>query len=297
MSAPGWVHFAASGVDTWLWLPPLAAFVLAFFSAMVGVSGAFLLLPFQMSVLGFTGPAVSATNLLYNLFATPGGIWRYAREGRLYLPLAAVIAGGALPGVLLGWWLRVTWLPDPARFRPFAAAVLALLAWRLLRAAPAAAAGDDWRLTPLPARAGRLRFRFRGVAHGFRPLPLATLSLAVGVVGGAYGIGGGALVAPLCIGLLRLPVHVVAGAALTGTFVTSLAGVAAYALLPAPGGGHAAPDWALGALFGVGGLAGMYLGAACQRHVPQGWLRHGLAVLLAALAAHYAWPALAMLAP
>ena len=74
------VVFATSGVETWLWLPPLAAFVVSFFSSMVGLSGAFLLLPFQMSVLGYAGPSVSATNLVFDLYATPGGVWRYARE-------------------------------------------------------------------------------------------------------------------------------------------------------------------------------------------------------------------------
>jgi hypothetical protein len=73
--------FATSGVETWLWLPPLAAFVVSFFGSMVGISGAFLLLPFQMSVLGYVGPSVSATNLVFNLYATPGGVWRYAHEG------------------------------------------------------------------------------------------------------------------------------------------------------------------------------------------------------------------------
>jgi uncharacterized membrane protein YfcA len=31
------------------WIPPLVAFVISFFTSMGGVSGAFLLLPFQMS--------------------------------------------------------------------------------------------------------------------------------------------------------------------------------------------------------------------------------------------------------
>jgi uncharacterized membrane protein YfcA len=48
---------------------------------MVGISGAFLLLPFQMSVLGYVGPSVSATNLVFNLYAAPGVVWRYAHEG------------------------------------------------------------------------------------------------------------------------------------------------------------------------------------------------------------------------
>ena len=64
MSPPFWHHFAVSGVETWLWLPPLAACVISFFTSMVGISGAFLLVPFQMSVLGFASPSASATNLV-----------------------------------------------------------------------------------------------------------------------------------------------------------------------------------------------------------------------------------------
>ena len=43
MAVALWAHFPVSGVETWLWLPPLVAFVLSFFSSMVGISGAFLL--------------------------------------------------------------------------------------------------------------------------------------------------------------------------------------------------------------------------------------------------------------
>ena len=42
-------------------------------------SGAFRLLPLQVSVLGFTGPTVSATNHFYNVFAGIGGPIRFLR--------------------------------------------------------------------------------------------------------------------------------------------------------------------------------------------------------------------------
>ncbi len=66
-------HFPVSGVQVALWLPPTAAFAVSFFTSMVGVSGAFLLLPFQMSVLHYVAPSVSATNLVYNLYGIGGG--------------------------------------------------------------------------------------------------------------------------------------------------------------------------------------------------------------------------------
>jgi uncharacterized protein len=115
------------------------------------------------------------------------------------------------------------------------------------------------------------------------------LALAVGVIGGIYGIGGGAIMAPFCITLFRLPVYVVAGAALAGTFVTSAAGVLFYSLVPPPAGMVTEPDWVLGLLFGLGGLAGMYAGATCQRYVPQKILKLLLAGLLSYLAFCYMW--------
>lgn len=50
-----------------------AAFVIAVPARPAGISGAVLLLPFQVSVLGTPSPAVTPTNLLYNVVATPGG--------------------------------------------------------------------------------------------------------------------------------------------------------------------------------------------------------------------------------
>lgn len=262
--------FATAGITAPLWLPPLAGFVLAFFCSMVGVSGAFLLMPFQMSVLGYVAPSVSATNLVFNLVAIPSGVWRYMREGRLNWPLARVIALGTLPGLLAGWWLRLNWLADPRAFKLFVGLVLAWLALRLYRT--------------------RLGSSIR-VAHAGRasapPRAIFAISLVIGIIGGAYGIGGGSLMAPVLVAVFGLSVHAIAGAALFGTFVTSVVGVALYQFLPAPSGLPAQPDWPLGILFGLGGMAGMYLGARAQKHVPQRTLKIGLAVVLTGLAGGY----------
>jgi uncharacterized membrane protein YfcA len=77
------MFFETAGITAPLWLPPLAGFVLAFFCSMVGISGAFLLMPFQMSVLGYVSPSVSATNLVFNLVAIPSGVWRDRKSTRL----------------------------------------------------------------------------------------------------------------------------------------------------------------------------------------------------------------------
>ena len=84
------MYFPVAGIEISPWIPPLVAFAISLLTSMGGVSGAFLLLPFQVSILGFQSPAVSATNHLFNMVAIPGGVWRYSREGnRGYLPETA----------------------------------------------------------------------------------------------------------------------------------------------------------------------------------------------------------------
>jgi uncharacterized membrane protein YfcA len=95
---------------------------------------------------------------------------------------------------------------------------------------------------------------------------------------------------PLCLAQWRLPLHAIAGATLAATLLTSALALAAYRFLPAPPGVAAAPDLALGALFGLGGLFGGYLGARCQRYLPQGVLKALLAVVLSGVAGYYLWP-------
>ncbi len=67
----------------------LAAFAIAVTATPAGISGAVLLLPFQVSVLGTPSPAVTPTNLLYNVVATPGVLYRYRRQHQtaVMLPL------------------------------------------------------------------------------------------------------------------------------------------------------------------------------------------------------------------
>ena len=292
--------FPASGVETYLWLPPLVAFAVSFFTSMAGVSGAFVLLPFQMSVLGFTSPSVSPTNLVFNVVAIPSGVSRYVRERRMVWPLTWIVVAGTLPGVIAGGLIRLHWLPDPKPFKAFVGCVLLYIALRLVidlvRPRPAKST-----LAPTPAAPfsvqvqewswRRLVYEFEGKEHSCSTPGIFLLSLAVGVVGGVYGIGGGAIIAPFFVAIYRLPVHTVAGATLMGTFVTSIVGVLFYQIVaPYYGQMAVAPDWLLGGLFGLGGFAGMYLGARMQRKVPPKWIKAGLSLLLLYVSGRYLSP-------
>ena len=284
--------FPTAGIEVPVWVPPLVAFGISFCTSIGGVSGAFLLLPFQMSVFGYTHPSVSATNQLFNVVAIPSGVWRYWREGRMVWPLSVAVILGTLPGVVLGAYLRLAYLPDPRRFKLFAAAVLAYIGVRLARDVVRRTAGSpqSGRGTVLarPWNWRWIAFSFQGREYRASVWGVFLLTLVVGIVGGVYGIGGGAIVVPFFVSFLGMPVYAVAGAALLGTLVTSVVGVVWYQML-APWYPHlsVAPDWALGGLFGLGGMAGMYLGARCQRFVPGRIIKAGLVVVLLGTAAKY----------
>lgn len=293
------MQFPVSGVEANPLLVFFAAFVVSAMCAPAGVSGAFLLLPFQVSVLGFSGPAVSPTNLIYNIFAAPGGIIRYLREGRVVWVLAAIVVGGSLPGVLVGALLRITIFAEPDAFKTFAGLVLLYLGGRLLlEVIREIRSGADEQPYASPNPAGRsvgavktstrrIEYDFAGTTYAFAPAPVLLLAFGVGVIGGVYSIGGGAIIAPFLITVFGLPVRTVAGAAMIGTLVTSVAGVGFYEFLGFVGPEAVSPDWLLGATLGVGGLAGTYAGARVQNHLPERWIKLVLGVLVTSLAVSY----------
>ncbi len=277
-----YITFPISGVETWVFVPPLTAFIVSFFTSMGGISGAFVLLPFQMSVLNYTAPSVSGTNQLFNVVAIPSGVWRYVREKRMVWSLTWAVIIGTLPGVLIGAWVRIEYLPNPKSFKFFAGLVLCYIGVRLLtdfikskkeqtivQNKSPSIQNTEFIVTDTLFSLRRVEFRFGGQQFSFSVPGVFLLCFIVGIVGGIYGIGGGAIIAPFFITFFHLPVHAVAGAALMGTFVTSVAGVFIYQLLAFfyPNI-SVAPDWSLGVLFGIGGFFGMYLGARCQRYVP-----------------------------
>ena len=250
-----------------------AAYLIAAVTTPAGISGAVLLLPFQVSVLGTPSPAVTPTNLLYNVVAAPGALYRYWRQQQTGGRLAVVLTAGTLPGVIAGSVIRVRVLPGPRVFDLVVAAVLLPLGIWLTLTRPSRPDGTDKLPRPIPA-----------------PILMA-LACVVGCVGGIYGIGGGSILAPILIGTGRRPAEV-APAALAATFVTSVAGVITFTILSIHEHVPVAPDWPTGIALGIGGLAGGYTGARIQHRLPDILIRRFVGVVAFAIGARYLWAGL-----
>jgi len=291
------VEFPISGVEAYWWLPMLVAFCISSITSTAGVTGAFILLPFAVSILGYTSPGVSPTNLLYNVVAIPSGVYRFHRENRMLWSMAWTTGIGTLPGLVLGAMIRLKYLPDPQSFKLFVGFVLLYLGGKLVqdlikkrRENKSASDDGNRRITRQAMGLNLFVYDYEGETYSVKTWPIIAISFVVGIVGGIYGIGGGAILSPYFVAIYGLPVHSIAGAMLLGTFLTSVVGVIVYIVSSPffmPEGAVIMPDWYLGLSFGIGGALGVYVGARLQRFVPAKLIKIVLVVALTIIAARY----------
>lgn len=213
-------------------------------------------------------------------------------------PLALSIMVGTAPGLVIGAYLRVTYLLEPRNFKLFVGLVLIYILIRLLRDITSKKSNSkqdmgnnsDFTVRSKIFTAKTIAFEFSGIHYSISTLWVFTLTVIVGIIGGAYGIGGGAIIAPFLVAFFGLPVYVVAGPALFGTFFTSIAGVFVYSLLlPHLAGGQMPvnPDWLLGLSMGIGGFLGIYSGARLQKYLPAKVIKIILAISIAIVVTEY----------
>ena len=275
-------------------LVPIVAFVVGFVCSQAGVSGAFLLLPFQVSVLGFVSPSVNATNFMYNMIAIPSGLYRYWKENRMLWSLGLTIIIGYVPGIYLGSFIRTTYLLEPKTFKLFIGCVLLYIGLRLLSSSIKSERKVE-KIDELPrtykiVKGGikiekinfkEIVFDFWDERYSFSPLPIFFTSFIIGIIGGVYGVGGGVLMSTLLVTFFHLPIHAIAGANLLGTFAASIVGILSFTSSGYP------PDLKIGFLLGLGGLTGIYAGAKFQKFITETKIKIMLGIIILLLSFKY----------
>ncbi len=292
--------FPISGVEAPFWLPVIVSFLISSLTSMGGVSGAFLLLPFQISVLGFIAPGVTPTNLLFNTFAIPAGVYRYAKEKRVIWGLLLVLSVGTILGAFIGVIIRIKYLPDPRNFKIFVGFVLCFVAYKLLKDILSLGSKckhqspidykSDFSISKNKINLKRVAFDFNAKHYKVSTILAVILGFFIGLVSGIYGIGGGAIMSPMLVVMFCLPVYAIAGVTLFNSFITSLVGIIFYLFI----GPHYSvlgqsvhPDWLLGLFLGIGGFAGIYAGSRLQKYVPAIIIKIILAVTVSFISIKY----------
>ncbi len=104
-------------------------------------------------------------------------------------------------------------------------------------------------------------------------LGYALLGLVAGLLGGAFGIGGGALMVPILILFFKVPVQQAVGTSLTAIVLISISGALRHISL-------GSVEFRIAAPLAVAGAVGAVIGATFIRDLPAIYSRRALAILL-----------------
>jgi uncharacterized protein len=243
-------------------MSPLVGFGLALLIGvalgMLGGGGSILTVPVFVYVMGFEPkdaiamslPVVGTTSLVGAL-----GHWR---EGNVDRRAVAVFAPLAMVGAVAG-----------ARLATLVSGTFQLTLLGVVMLA-----------------AGVLMLRDRGPVAGASSRPvgrsrvvvLAVSGLAVGVLTGLVGVGGGFLIVPALVLLAGVPIRRAIGTSLLVISLSTVTALAAYQ-------GQATISWRVVAAFTALAIAGAIVGMRAGRRVPARGLRRAFGALVLALAA------------
>lgn len=260
-----------------------------FISGMFGVGGGFLMTP----LLIFTGvpPTVAVASVSpYMAASSFSGALSYLRKGMVDLPLAGVLLVGGLvgtlAGVLLFLWLRIIGQVDLAirlAYTVLLGTIGTMMLLESVRAIRRARRGD----APVVRRPGThawfmrlpLKMRFRRSRIYVSAIPVVGIGFVIGLLGAVLGVGGGFILVPALIYLLRVPTTTSVGTSLVLTLVT----MAAATVLHATANGTV--DAVLAFVLMIGGTMGAQFGARTGQTMRPENLRFllGLLVLVVGL--------------
>jgi len=264
-----------------------------FLSGMFGVGGGFLITP--LLIFYNIPPAIAvATGANQVVASSFSGALAHFKRGTLDIKLGAVLLVGGIVGSTLGIYI-FTWLRSLGQldliisltYVVFLGTVGGLMLVESVNAIRRSKGG----VPPSLKRPGQhnwihrlpLKMRFRASKLFVSVIPVLGLGAGIGVLSSIMGVGGGFIMVPALIYLLKVPTNVV-----VGTSLFQIIFVAAYTTIV-----HAdtsqTVDIVLAFILMVGGVAGAQYGARAGQRLRGEQLRALLALLVLAVAIRLAF--------
>lgn len=224
---------------------------------LLGAGGSIITVPIFVYVLGFDPKLAVATSLPVVGITSAFGAIGHWRAGDLRLATALLFGLAAVPGAFAG-----------ARLAAFISgrAQLIILATVMLVAAYFMLRGSSVRERALESP---LRGRYDLGLYAL----IVIAALAVGLLTGLAGIGGGFLIVPALVLLARVPMKAAVGTSLLVIAMNAASGTVGYR-------GQVEISWRFVILFAAVAVTGILLGTYLVRFVSQARLRQGFAVFL-----------------
>jgi uncharacterized membrane protein YfcA len=258
--------------------------LVGFISGLFGIGGGFLMTP----VLVFLGipPAVAVASMANHVAASSmSSVISYSRRRLVDFRMGGVLAGGGVVGAIVGVelfrWLRLLGQADlvvALSYLVFLGVIGGLMLWESLQAILRRRRGEP----PPPRRDRRppwlyglpLKMRFPSSRLFISVIPPILLGAFVGVLSAIMGVGGGFVLVPAMIYILRMPANVVVGTSLFQIIVTT----ALTGVLQA--GRNQTVDIVLATLLLAGGVLGAQFGARASSRFRAEELRAVLALIV-----------------
>ena len=258
--------------------------MVGFISGLFGIGGGFLMTP----VLVFLGipPVVAVASEANHVAASSvSSVIAYSRKRVVDFRMGAVLAGGGVVGAVIGVEIfRILRLLGQAdlvvsiSYLLFLGVIGALMLWESLGSILRRRRGD----LPKPPRERRpvllyslpWKMRFPRSRLYISVIPPITLGVFVGMLSAIMGVGGGFILVPAMVYLLRMPAGVVVGTSLFQIVITTTL----TSVLQA--GRNQTVDVVLATLLLLGGVIGAQLGARASARFRAEELRALLALIV-----------------
>ncbi|HET7086274.1 MAG TPA: sulfite exporter TauE/SafE family protein [Rhizomicrobium sp.] len=263
-----------------------------FLSGLFGVGGGFLMTPLLVFT-GIPSTVAVATTLSHITASSMSGALAQWRKRAIDFAMAGVMLVGGLAGTVFGVWLFALMRRQGQMDLIVALSYVIMLGSIgiiMLRESLAALRAHQSGVTVSHRLVNRgwiqalpFKMRFRQSRLYISVIPPIAIGFAVGTLSAIMGIGGGFIIVPAMIYLLRMPTKVVMGTSL----VQIIAVTAITTILQATS--NYAVDIVLAMLLVCGGVVGAQLGVRTGAKLRGEQLRLLLAVLVLTVAAGLAW--------
>jgi uncharacterized protein len=275
----------------WLLVVALGTLV-GFLSGMFGVGGGFLMTPLLVFT-GIPSTVAVATTLSHVTASSMSGALAQWRKRAIDFTMAGVMLAGGVVGTLFGVWLfglmrrqgQMDLIVSLSYVVMLGSIGIIMLRESLatLQAARSGVSVSRRLVNRGWIQALPFKMRFRQSRLYISVIPPIAIGFAVGALSAIMGIGGGFIIVPAMIYILRMPTNVVMGTSLTQIIAVT----AITTVLQATS--NYAVDIVLAGLLVAGGVVGAQLGVRAGAKLRGEQLRLLLALLVLAVGAGLAW--------
>jgi uncharacterized membrane protein YfcA len=264
-----------------------------FISGMFGIGGGFLMTP----LLIFIGiaPAVAVASVASHIAASScSGAIAYWRRKAIDVPLALMLLAGGILGTTAGVWLftMLRSLDQLDLTIGLSYVTLLTVVGGLMISESVRVIIREQRGKPVQPRRGGahtwihglpLKVRFKRSKLYVSIIPVWAIGCIIGFVGAVMGIGGGFLLVPMLIYLLRVPTATVIGTSMVLTLITMASATVLHAAT------NHLVDAVLALILMVGGVIGAQFGARAGQNMRGERLRLLLGLLVLAVGLRFAY--------